>query len=227
MAVSIGIFGDSIMKGVVLDEAKGKYIYLKNSFANSFVKKTGIAVDNYAKFGCTLTKGEKIIDKVSANLEKYKFIGLEFGGNDCDFFWADVARDPYANHQPNTPIDIFENLYSQIVEKLLGNNYRPLLFTLPPLDGERYFNWVSRGLNRDNILKWLGDVDFIYRWQEMYSLAIFKIAAAKGVPLIDIRSAFLRNRNYKSLICNDGIHPNEKGHALILNTITNMLPSDI
>ena len=227
MSGSICVFGDSIMKGVAYDAERSKYIYLNNSFANDFVYKTGITVDNFAKFGCTLSKGIKIIERLSSQLGKYKFIALEFGGNDCDFLWPEIAKDPSAQHLPNTPIDTFETLYTQIIDKLLQKGYRPVLFSLPPLVPDKYFRWVSKGVNSENILKWLGDVDFIYRWQELYSISVSKIASSKGVPLIDIRSAFLRKRNYENLICADGIHPNEEGHKLILDTITNIMPSDL
>ena len=52
MIDSICAFGDSIVKGVIFDTIRGRYTYLKNSFANLFVNHTGIKVDNYAKFGC-------------------------------------------------------------------------------------------------------------------------------------------------------------------------------
>lgn len=223
MSNSVGLFGDSIMKGVVYDEVKKKYVYLDSSFANIFVQKTGFSVDNYAKFGCTLTKGNRIIEKLFSQLGKYKYIALEFGGNDCDFFWPAISEDPNGSHLPNTPIEVFERLYSQIIDRFIKNNYQPVFFSLPPLDPARYFQWLSKGLNESNIRRWLGDIDFIYRWQEMYSIAVTKIAAVKGVPLIDIRSEFLKSRNYRNLICDDGIHPNKAGHSLILETITKIM----
>lgn len=225
MSDIIGVFGDSIMKGVVYDSGKSKYTYLENSFVNDFIKRTGIAVDNFAKFGCTLTKGEKIIEKCSEKLSRYKYIALEFGGNDCDFFWPAVSENPCDQHMPNTPIESFEIVYSRILDRLLENQYRPILFSLPPLDPHRYFAWISKGLDSDNILRWLGDVEFIYRWQEMYSLAVVKLAARKNIPLIDIRKAFLKCRDYKDLLCEDGIHPNAAGHSLIFNTIAGYIPA--
>ena len=33
--------------------------------------------------------------------------------------------------------------------------------------------------------------------------------------MIDIRSAFLVRKDYTDYLCEDGIHPNEKGHRLI------------
>ncbi|MFA5634425.1 MAG: SGNH/GDSL hydrolase family protein [Anaerovoracaceae bacterium] len=220
MSDTIGVFGDSIMKGVVYDSGKSKYTYLENSFVNDFIKKTGIAVDNFAKFGCTLTKGEKIIEKCSEKLSQYKYIALEFGGNDCDFFWPAVSDNPHEKHMPNTPIESFEIVYSRILDSMVAKQYRPVLFSLPPLDPQRYFAWISKGLDSKNILRWLGDVEFIYHWQEKYSLAVVKLAATKNIPLIDIRKAFLKCGNYKDLLCEDGIHPNKAGHSLIFKTIT-------
>ena len=55
--------------------------------------------------------------------------------------------------------------------------------------------------------------------------AVLKIAAAKNAMLIDIREAFLKTRDYMNLLCEDGIHPNEAGHALISDVIMKALPA--
>lgn len=221
MVDSICIFGDSIIKGVIFDGLRGKYTFLENSFANNFAKSTGIRVVNYAKFGCTITKGEKLIEKYVAKLSEYKYIALEFGGNDCDFNWTAISEHPDGEHSANTPLDKFEHLYSRIIDSLIARGNQPILFSLPPLDARRYFAWVSKGLNAENILRWLGDVEHIYRWHEMYNLVVVKLATIKHIPLIDIREAFLESRSYHSLYCEDGIHPNEAGHSLISNVIKN------
>ena len=65
MSDSICIFGDSIMKGVIFDSIRGRYIYLKNSFLNILGRRnSSVRVDNFAKFGCTITSGKKIIEKI-------------------------------------------------------------------------------------------------------------------------------------------------------------------
>ena len=53
----------------------------------------------------------------------------------------------------------------------------------------------------------------------MYNLAVFKIAKANDVRLPDMTSRFLEQKHYSDLLCDDGIHPNEKGHALIARII--------
>lgn len=219
MSASICLFGDSIMKGVVLNDMRGRYTLLKKSFANLFCSGTGVVVENYAKFGCTIQAGIKIIEKQAASLAGYRYAALGFGGNDCDFDWSAVSEHPEKPHCAKTPLSEFEALYSEAIDKVTAFGSRPVLFSLPPLDSCRYFSWISKGLNPDNILHWLGDVECIYRWHEMYNLVVMKLAAVKNVPLIDIRRVFLEYGNYKELYCGDGIHPNEAGHLLILDTI--------
>ena len=225
MIDSICAFGDSIMKGVIFDGIRGRYTFLKNSFANIFGINTGIKVDNYAKFGCTITAGEKIIEKHAAELSGYEYTALEFGGNDCDFDWAAISERPDDLHMAKTPIADFEVLYSKVIDNVAASGSKPVLFSLPPLNAHRYFAWVSKGLNADNILRWLGDVEHIYRWHEMYNLVVVRLAAIKRIPLIDIRGAFLESRDYLSLYCEDGIHPNEAGHALISDVIKSYVPA--
>jgi acyl-CoA thioesterase-1 len=225
MKDSICGFGDSIMRGVIFDTLRGRYTFLKNSFANLFGMNTGIQVDNYAKFGCTVTTGKMIIEKHAGELPGYKYTALEFGGNDCDFDWAAVSERPDDLHLAKTPITDFEVIYSNIIDNVAASGSQPVLFSLPPLNAHRYFSWVSKGLNAENILRWLGDEEHIYRWHEMYNLVVLKLAAVKKVPLIDIRGAFLECRNYLSLYCEDGIHPNEAGHALISSVIKSFVPA--
>ncbi|NLL46355.1 MAG: SGNH/GDSL hydrolase family protein [Clostridiales bacterium] len=219
MQVSLCLFGDSVAKGVVLDNVKNKYIFLKDSFANAFAAATGVAVDNFAKFGCTIVKGLEIASKRADMLKDYDFVVLEFGGNDCNFNWAEIAKAPDAQHLPATPLDEFEASYRSLIEGIRSKGARPLMFNLPPIDSKRFFDWVSKGLNAENILKWLGDVEHIYRWHRGYNDAVCRIAEETGTPLIDIRSSFLNLTDYREFICEDGMHPNLKGHKLIFETI--------
>lgn len=219
MINSICVFGDSVSKGVVFDSVHQKYMIIKDSFLNLISRGDHIAVSNYSKFGCTVTKGGEILKRHSDELCNYDYTVLEFGGNDCDFDWAKVADHPDENHIPNTPVSEFESYYANMIDKVKQCGGNPVLLSLPPIDAKRYFSWVSRGLNAENILHFLGDVEYIYRWHEMYNLAVYRLAMEHRIPLIDISSAFLSTGNYQKLICEDGIHPNENGHKLIGYTI--------
>lgn len=215
---SVCVFGDSVAKGVIYDENKEKYMFLKDCFMNIFAQKFNVPVTNYAKFGCTITKGVEILKKHREELAKFEYTILEFGGNDCDYNWAEVAEYPERPHFPNVPFDIFRARYEELINQVMACGSKPILLSLPPIDSNRFFNWVSKGLNKENILKWLGTKETIFDWHAQYNEIVLDLATKHHIPVIDIRKAF-ENRDYTEFICKDGIHPNEKGHALISNAI--------
>ena len=110
-----------------------------------------------------------------------------------------------------------------MIELVLENGSKPVLLTLPPIDPKRYFKWVSKGLNAANILAFLGDIQNIFSWQGLYSGVVSELSETFRIPLIDIRSAFLKEKNFNEYLCDDGIHPNSKGHLLISKTIEEKL----
>ena len=211
----IGIFGDSVAKGVVFDEARNKYTQLKGCFANLFSQRNGLPITNYARFGCTITKGAEILNKHLGELKTFSHTVLEFGGNDCDFNWREISLSPLRPHLPNVPLPQFEEMYIKMIDAVKAAGSVPVMLSLPPLEPERFLKWVSKGLDRENILKYLGDVGFIYRWHESYSTAVNNLAKLRSICLVDVREAFLKENAYADLLCRDGMHPNEKGHALI------------
>lgn len=216
------VCGDSISKGVVFDKSKDKYVLSKESYANLLQNSLKGTIDNIAKFGSTILKG---IDRLQRELKKVRpdVVVIEFGGNDCDFNWDEVAENPYIDHYPNTDFNVFKNKLTELIKSLKDTNIIPVLLTLPPLDADRYFKWISKDNQEKakNILTWLGSVTKIYWWQEKYNSAIVSIARNTRTRVIDIRSAFLDCPDFRQLLCDDGIHPNEKGHKVIADEIMN------
>ena len=213
--MSICVFGDSVARGIIYDETKSKYIHFKNCFINMFSQKFNLPMKNYARFGCTAEKGLEILNRHRNELPSFSYTLLEFGGNDCDLKWDEISGAPEGEHLPNVPLHQFEEKYLKMINIIKSAGSVPVMLTLPPLEPERFFKWVSSGLNRENILKYLGDVHAIYRWQESYSNAVKKLANLHSVCLLDIRGAFLKEDKYSDFLCRDGMHPNEKGHALV------------
>ena len=216
------IFGDSIAKGVVMD-ANNKYVFLKDSFVSLIQRAYSFAVENFARFGCTIERGCSMVDKCSDEISTSDVTVLEFGGNDCDFDWSAVAADPSLPHECKTPLDKFTKTYEDLVKHVRSLKSRPVIMSLPPIDAERYFAHISKGLNSDNILKFIGDVQHIARWQEMYNIAVLNIAKKCDVEVLDTRTAFLPRPDFRDYICEDGIHPNAKGHELIYSTLRKQL----
>ena len=98
------------------------------------------------------------------------------------------------------------------------------MMTLPPIDAEKYFRFITRGgLNGEKILKWLGDVQVIYRFQELYSDAVSLLAAKKGLPCVDVRSCLLPDHRFDTLVSEDGIHPTERAYEKIADILYSWL----
>ena len=217
---TIRIWGDSILKGYSLDETGSRYIVLKNNCVDRFARETNTVISNHASFGMTTRKA---LDRIVRSIErtppaKGDIILVEFGGNDCDYHWSEISAQPGATHQPNTPIDCFAGKMQAIIDAFRKFSIDPILMTLPPLEPNRYLDWISRGLNRENILRWLGDVNKIYRWQEAYNEIVVDAALKNGLRLINVRKNFLTADRFTERLCADGIHPNEAGHDTILDS---------
>ncbi len=222
----IYLFGDSVARGIIVDE-QGKYLPIKDCFSSLVAENLGINLVNKARFGCTITKGFDILRRYISGERAPAPTGngeglalLEFGGNDCDFLWNEVAASPESDHLPLTPLDTFSRVYGEMIGTLRSNGLKPAIMSLPPLVADRYFDWITRnGLDRAAILSWLGDVQQIFRWHEGYDEAVRRVAAATSCPLLDIRKAFLEKRDYGEYMCQDGIHPNREGHRLIQSAL--------
>jgi len=216
----IDIWGDSIMKGIILDEAEGRYKVPENNFVKLFSENTGARITNHASFGMTSIKAS---ERITRNIERVPpnpddIVIIEFGGNDCDYHWNEISKNPDKEHLPKTPINVFGKSLQDIIDKFTSLSIKPILMTLPPLEPFRYFEWISQGLEKVNILKWLGDINKIYRWQEAYNGIIQQKAVTNGLRIINIRNAFLVADHYLERFCKDGIHPNLLGQQTILDS---------
>ncbi len=221
MITGISLWGDSIGKGIMYDEARGRYsIYADNLF--SVLKRSlDIPVDNYALMGCTAAAGAERMAR--AELREGSLAVIEFGGNDCDMPWAEISADPEGEYQPRSPMAEFMQAMRAMVARARAQGAVPVLVTPPPLDAQRYYEWVSRKLSPERILRYLGEVQYIYRWQERYAGAVRTLAGELGCALYDLRDQFLARRDLGALLCVDGIHPNRQGYAFISNYATKRL----
>lgn len=212
----IEVFGDSILKGIQINPQNMRY-HVDNNIDIAGIEAThSLSIRNFSKFGCTVTKGLSLIEKRLKTDEAFcDAIIMDYGGNDCDYNWKEVAERPDDEHLPNTPLDIFIDTYQKIIKLLKEKGIRPILTTLPPLDAQRFFDWFCNGLNKANVLKWLEGVESIYRWQEHYSRTVEKIAAETNTLLVDVRGAFLNHGRVKRFLCEDGTHPNTEGQKII------------
>ena len=214
--MNICVFGDSIAKGVVYDEEKEKYVFSKNCFLDIISRNLGVTVKNFARFGSTTEKGEMILDKHLEEVSDYDYTLLEFGGNDCDLDWKAASENPDQPQTGQIGTEDFVDNYVRMINKVKEHGGRPLIMTLPPLEPHKFFEWVTKDLDKFNVMTFLkNDKTNIYRWQEEYSDLIFEIGDRTDTPVIDIRRAFLESSSYGDMISLDGMHPNEEGHKAI------------
>ncbi len=217
MITEIQIWADSIGKGVIFDEEHNRYRIAPERCAVQLERTLEMKVENHSRMGATVTEGYQ--DFLAAPAKPGAVAVIAYGGNDCDMPWRSISETPDAAHDAKTPLPRFAETLQAFIAAAREKGMHPLLVTPPPLQDGRYFEWVTRSLSKEAVLRFLGDVAHIYRWQERYSIAVRSVAAATRCPLFDLRDAFLAAINTPSLFCVDGIHPNAQGQALIAETV--------
>ena len=207
MASPLCVIGDSITGGVVYKDDAGRYVRCKDSFVNLLGGELGLDVHNHSRFGCTSTSALERMSRYEGDIAECPNTLVMLGGNDSDFDWPAVAETPEAEHDCNTPMEKFAEYYNRVLDGIIALGSKPVVINLIPVYGKRYFDWFSRKLDPKALMRFLGSTESIEHWNEMYNLAVMRIAARRGV-----RSAFLLKRNFEGLFSEDGIHPSPEGH---------------
>ena len=207
------VIGDSITGGVVYKSEAGRYVKCRDSFVNLLAGALGLDVHNHSRFGCTSTAALERMPRYEKDVAECPNTLVMLGGNDSDFDWPAGAEAPEEQHDCNTPIDCFVDCYARVLDKIISLGSRPIALNLIPVFGRRYFNWFSKRSDPEQLMRFLGSTDSIEHWNEMYNLAVMRVAAERNVPVLDVRSAFLYRRVYGDyLFSADGIHPSVEGH---------------
>lgn len=219
--------GDSVIKGVVLHkENKGnRYSLVDKSIVEYCANKLGGESVNLGKMGCTIEVCERILDRHIDELTDSEYVLLECGGNDSDYDWLSIAKNPNLEHLPNTPLERFVCAYVRIINKVIQKGAKPIILSLPPMNADKYFEFVSEKWSnelRNNMLSWLGGTtNTIISGHELYNQATMLVAQRTGAQWIDVMT-ILQNDN-QSYLCEDGIHPNELGQRRIADMILSVL----
>lgn len=218
MRDTLYVLGDSIARGIMLDEKTGRYGLCRNTF-DTALKLSGTKVYNYAKMGMTSEDALSLIDKCGQ--AENAVAAIEFGGNDSDLNWNEVQDAPGIFHEAAIPIPKFEKNLACLIEKTRKRGMRPVIVTPLPLSAERFFAYVAHNRDANAILTYLGTKQSIYRWQERYSTAAIRAAHSAKCPVFDARSLFLNRMDFDSLIGPDGMHPSEKGYKVLADAVVN------
>lgn len=217
--------GDSVIKGVILncEGERSRYSLVDKSIVECCAERLGIESENLGKMGCTIEAGERILNRFADKFAGAKYVLLEYGGNDSDYDWKAIAEAPDNKHFPKTPIEVFESVYERVINKVKELGAVPIVLSLPPMDAQRYFDFFSIGWTaalKDNVLRWLGgSTNAIMSGHELYNLATWRVAQRTGVQWVDVTSGLLRDNRFREYLCEDGIHPNERGQKKMAEAI--------
>jgi lysophospholipase L1-like esterase len=198
---------------------KKKVIFFGDSITQAAVNPGGYII----KIG-ELATADKVADR-------FDFIGAGIGGNKVYDLFLRMEDDVLSkapdivviyvgvndvwhkrSYGTGTDLDKFERFYTAIIKKLKAANCKIAVCT-PAVIGERtdFSNELDGDLNQ-------------------YSNVIRNLAKANGLPLIDLRKAFLdynlksnKDNKESGILTTDRVHLNEKGNALVADEMWKVL----
>ena len=203
---NVKIFGDSILQGVYYD---GRYHKSKDK-----INIENVSIDNYSRMGSTIEHGIKNIEKHIDEFDENTVVVIEYGGNDCNYNWSDVSMAPDEEHLCAVEPDEYMSKLKKAINLIKEKKCKVIVAIPIPISAKKFMDFISKNLSYDNILKWLGDVDHLFRWQEYYSQLTEKVAKACGCAVMPLRNVF-QTEDYEDMLCSDGIHPTQEGHERI------------
>lgn len=143
------------------------------------------------------------------------------------FDWKAIASNPAAHHEPQMDLVAYKALYTNKIAQARAHGQEPVLVSLPIMDENRYFAFITRGMSmqeRKNILYWLGgSVERLRNIHALYNLALFRLAASQCVHIIDITSPMLECAHFEQLLEQDGVTLSEEGQALVDNELASLV----
>lgn len=212
---TITLFGDSILFGIIIKD--GKYVRNKDFNLRDIAKEYDLDLLNVSRMGRNSYEGILAIQEYLTVHPAPEYAVIEFGGNDADHEWAEIAKDP----APRTPKIPLENYIENLKEmaKILENAGSKVSFmNLFPIISKPYFDWVTPTTeSKENVLKFLGGTtETILKVHTTYNESVEKLAQSLQKPLINIRKEILEKDDITPFISVDGVHPSPLGHEIII-----------
>ena len=96
----VTLLGDSILKGIQVDLGDRRYRTHNEINVEALESEFQLSIHNDAHFGATVRKGSRLLDRMLARKLPCDMMVMDFGGNDCDFRWKEIAEDPRGTISP-------------------------------------------------------------------------------------------------------------------------------
>ena len=143
------------------------------------------------------------------------------------FDWKAIAIDPSAHHEPKIDLVAYKALYINKIANARALGHEPVLVSLPIMDENRYFAYITRGMSmqeRKNILFWLGGkTERLRNIHALYNLSLFRLASTQCVHIIDITSPMLACAHEEQLLEQDGVTLSQAGQAIVDNELASLV----
>lgn len=176
--------------------------------------------------GISNTTSRQAVERLDSDVRRFDpdYVIIQFGINDS---WIDASL---GRTQPRLTLDEYEGNLKTIIATLRADGARPILMTANPMRWSALYGDELRdpalGFDFD-------DPRGINRLLDLYSQRVREIARKEKVPLVDVSQRFeaydrVPGQSIRDiLIPNDDIHPNDAGHALIAEWLTQVLLADL
>lgn len=216
---TIYIFGDSLLRGVMPDE-NGMYHSTECIDFDGLAKKHDIVIKNYAMPTFTSKQGRDWMNKTLAAVEKPDLAIVEYGGNDCDFRWRELAEtDELVVNPHRVSLEEFAVTYGSILDDLEAMDIRTVVTLCPQLPPHVYLKHLSdSGVPEKVIHRYAASDEEFAAEYTAYKKVILKLANERQKSVLNIEKNFANLDNMVEYYSVDGMHPNEKGYHLIHNS---------
>ena len=140
--------------------------------------------------------------------------------------WKAIATNPSGHHEPQIDLVAYKALYTNRIAQVRAQGQEPVLVSLPIMDENRYFAYITRGMSmeeRKNILYWLGGkTERLRNIHALYNLALFRLAALQCVHIVDITSPMLASTQFDELLNQDGVTLSPAGEELVQRELASL-----
>jgi len=141
--------------------------------------------------------------------------------------WQAIAANPSGQHEPVMDLVAYKAQYTNKIAQARAHGQEPVLVSLPIMDENRYFAFITRGMSmqeRKNLLYWLGGkTERLRNIHALYNLSLFRLAAQQCVHIIDVTSPMLASAHYEQLLEQDGVTLSPEGQQLVDNELSTLI----
>jgi len=204
-------------------EGNARSVYAERLAANLEARGLDVEVINA---GISNTTCRQAIERLDSDVRRFDpdYVIIQFGINDS---WIDAAE---GRTQPRLTVDEFSDCLTTLVETLRGDAAKPILMTPNPMRWSKMYGDELRdpalGFDFD-------DPRGIDRLLDVYAQRVRDVAREQNVPFVDVHERFEAYDRvpgqsiHELLIEGDEMHPNDAGHALIAQWLSEVVLAEV